>query len=283
MEYDKLREMGKKIRLVMTDMDGTLLNSDKRVSARTRAVIARMREQGIGFAVCTGRIPTMVEYYLKDLEITIPIVAANGAIVWDPVKGEALYSKSIDPDQAEALMDFCRENHMDYSALTLEASYFSTNSVRIKRFHAYNEISKSNGGREMELKYLDQGHKFLKNHRIYKMLVYELEEGQQKRAEEFMKTLPGITYTSSDAKLWDIAAAGVSKGSGLVEEARVMGLLREQICAFGDFYNDLTLLEEAGLPVAMGNACDQLKRLAAYITKTNDEDGVADAIERLLL
>ena len=117
MEYEKLRELGKNIRLVMTDMDGTLLNSEKRVSPRTRAVIDRMRERGIGFAVCTGRIPTMVEFYLKDLEITIPIVAANGAIVWDPQRGEALYGKPIDPDQAEALMDFCLEHHMDYSCL----------------------------------------------------------------------------------------------------------------------------------------------------------------------
>lgn len=283
MEYEKLRELGKNIRLVMTDMDGTLLNSEKRVSPRTRAVIDRMRERGIGFAVCTGRIPTMVEFYLKDLEITIPIVAANGAIVWDPQRGEALYGKPIDPDQAEALMDFCLEHHMDYSALTLEASYFSLNSVRIKRFHAYNEISKSNGGREMQLEYLRDGHKFLRNHKIYKMLVYELEDGQQEMAEGCMKHLPGLTYTSSDAKLWDIAAAGVSKGGGLLEAARIMGIPREQICAFGDFYNDLTLLEAAGLPIAMGNACGELKERAAYVTGSNDEDGVADAIERLLL
>lgn len=283
MEFAELREMGKDIRLVISDMDGTLLDSSKQIRQRTREVIRKVRDRQIGFTICTGRIPTMIAYYVNTLDIHIPVVAANGAVVWDPDTRTPLYDMPIDSAQAEELMDFCRFHGMDYSALTLGASYFSRNSVRIKRFERYNEIAEANGEEPMRLEYLDAGHTPLREKKIYKMLIYELKPGQQEQAEGFLKKLPGMAYTSSDAKLWDISASGINKGSGLLEAARIMGLEKKQVCAFGDFYNDISLMETAGMPVAMGNGCDLIKEKAIYVTKTNDEDGVADAIEKLLL
>lgn len=283
MEFVKLREMGKDIRLVITDMDGTLLDSSKQISRRNREAIEKVRDRQIGFTICTGRIPTMIEYYVNTLDIHIPVVAANGAVVWDPDTKTPLYDVAIDPVQAEELMDFCRFHGMDYSALTLGASYFSRNSVRIKRFEKYNEIAEANGEERMRLEYLDDGHACLRDKKIYKMLIYELEPGQQELAEGFLEKLSGMAYTSSDAKLWDISASGINKGTGLMEAARIMGLEKKNVCAFGDFYNDVSLMETAGIPVAMGNGCELIKEKAIYVTKTNDEDGVADAIEKLLL
>ncbi len=283
MNYDRLKQMAANVKLVISDMDGTLLDSGKHITERTRTAIRGLEEQGIGFTICTGRIPAMIQYYVKTLDINIPVVAANGAIVWDPVSEETLYDKPIDWDQAMELMDFCRFHHMDYSALTLESGYFSDNSIRIEKFRAYNAIAEENGEKPMKLQYIGTDHGFLSNKKVYKMLIYEVAPGQMESAERFIKNLPGIECTSSDAGLLDLSAAGVVKGTGLKKAAEIMGIEQKEICAFGDFYNDLSLMAEAGMPIAMGNGCESVKERAVYVTGSNDDDGVAEAIERFFL
>lgn len=283
MNHWNLKKMAADIQLVITDMDGTLLDSNKQITNRTHETIRKLESQSIDFTICTGRIPTMIEYYTKSLELKIPLVAANGAVVWDPIEKKTLYDAPIDSDQAEALMDFCCFHGMDYSALTLEASYFAKNSIRIERFHEYNKIAERNNEKPMRLEYLDKDHSFLRKKKIYKMLVYEIVPGQQKAARDFMKTLPGLLSTSSDTGLLDISSAGINKGTGLLELIRILGLEQKNVCAFGDFYNDVSLMKTAGLPIAMANGCEMIKDLAAYVTAGNDQEGVADAIEKLLL
>lgn len=278
-----LKEMGAQVRLVITDMDGTLLNSKKEITDRTRNAVRGLREKGIDFTICTGRIPTMIDYYTKELDIRVPVVSANGAVIWDPVKRQPLYGKEIPANTAQTLMDFLESHHMDYSALTLENSYFSTNSIRIEKFNSYNKIAKANGLLPMKLDRLTDGHGFLEKHKIYKLLVYEKEEGRYAEAGAFIKGFTDIYATCSDAGLWDISATGVSKGTGLLHVRNLMEIDKTQVCAFGDYDNDVPMLREAGFSVAMENGCDALKSCAVYVTGSNDEDGVARVIEQFLL
>lgn len=283
MNEHELREAGRKIRLVITDMDGTLLNSQKELTQRTRNMVKALREQGIAFTICTGRIATMVEYYIRELEIDTLVVTTNGAVIWDPLQQSAVYEAPVPPQAAQQLMDFCREQSLDYGALTLGTNYFADHSARIQLFHCYNEIARNGGMREMDLQYFGESHQFMEELNIDKLLIYATDPKKNRMAKEFINQVPGIACTSSDAGLWEVSAEGVSKGSGLKRAAEIMGLSMEQICAFGDYDNDLSMLQEAGLPVAMGNALEHVKTTAAYVTKTNDEDGVAYAVETYVL
>ena len=95
--------------------------------------------------------------------------------------------------------------------------------------------------------------------------------------------LSGVEISGSSKRDLDVNAAGANKGIGLVRLGEILGIQREEIMACGDSFNDLEMLQEVGFAVAMGNAEDSLKEVADYITDTNDNHGVAKAIERFVL
>lgn len=272
----------KKIRLIACDMDSTLLKDDKTISEKTLSMIREAKERKIRFTICSGRIPTMLEYYMKILELDTPAVTTNGAVIWDAQCGKPLDSSPMDKEETFAVMEFCAAHHLDYCALTLGASFFSPDSVRRKRFEQYNRIAAEGGFHTMELKTFDRDHACVRNLDVYKMLIYEVHPGDTGTALTFLKTLKKTGFTSSDPGLLDLSGRGVSKGYGLKRLAEILGIPQEEICAFGDYYNDISMLNYAGFPIAMKNGCDEIKSIASVITDSNEEDGVEKAVRRYI-
>lgn len=270
------------IRLVVCDMDGTLFRGDKSISEENRAAIRRAKEQGIRFSVCTGRIQPMTEYYLKDLQLDTPVITANGALIWDPVEKKTLWDLPMEEGEVLSIMEFCREHDLDYCALTMGKSYFSRDNVRKQRFVQYNSIAAAHGFLPMELEEFDESFHCLKGKKVYKVLIYETKEGHGSLARTYLDTLKETGYTSSEDRLIDIAHRLVNKGYGLTKLAELLHIPLEAVCAMGDYDNDVPMLKVSGFPVAMGNGCDSVKKAAAFITKTNEESGVAWAMNQFL-
>lgn len=273
----------KNIRLVVSDMDGTLLGADKRVSAVTREAIKRAERAGIRFSICTGRIQTMTEYYLGDLQLTTPVITANGALIWDPAGRKALWDQPMDEEELLSLLFFCREHHLDYCALTMGTSYFAADSVRRKRFEQYNEIARSGGFAPMSLAVFDDAFACIRGQKVYKVLINEVVPGQFAAAAAFIDTLKTIGYTSSEDRLLDVADRNISKGEGLKHLAQILGIPTDDVCAVGDYDNDIPMLRASGFPVAMANGCEAIRNVAEFVTKANTEDGVAYLLDQLLL
>ncbi len=274
--------MRKHIRLVVSDMDGTLLGPDKRVSNVTREAIARAERAGLRFSICTGRIQTMTEYYLGNLQLTTPVITANGALIWDPAGRRALWDQPMDEEELLSLLLFCREHRLDYCALTMGTSYFAPDSVRRKRFEQYNEIARAGGFAPMSLALFDDAFACVRGQKVYKVLVNELLPGQLAAACSFIDTLKTIRYTSSEDRLLDIADRNVSKGEGLRRLAHLLGIPADDVCAVGDYDNDIPMLLASGFPVAMANGCEAIRNVAEFVTKANTEDGVAYLLGQLL-
>lgn len=274
--------MRKHIRLVVSDMDGTLLGPDKRVSNVTREAIARAERAGLRFSICTGRIQTMTEYYLGNLQLTTPVITANGALIWDPAGRRALWDQPMDEEELLSLLLFCREHRLDYCALTMGTSYFAPDSIRRKRFEQYNEIARAGGFAPMSLALFDDAFACVRGQKVYKVLVNELLPGQLAAACSFIDTLKTIRYTSSEDRLLDIADRNVSKGEGLRRLAHLLGIPADDVCAVGDYDNDIPMLLASGFPVAMANGCEAIRNVAEFVTKANTEDGVAYLLGQLL-
>ncbi|MEG2088348.1 MAG: Cof-type HAD-IIB family hydrolase [Angelakisella sp.] len=272
------------VKLVVCDMDGTLLNSQKEISPRSLAAIQLARDNDIYVTICSGRIFSMLECYWQQLGIHGPIIASNGAQIFDTVSGKTVWGAPMKNRQAIDLMAFCALHNLDGMALCEDGCYFFHSSGRLERFTNYNSIAARSGYKPIPITFLHgvQDCELLADKIIYKVLVSRLHDGDEQLViDQFLCDQPELDYTMSDVGLLDISAKGINKGTGLVHLAEQMGIPLENCCAIGDFDNDLSMIEVAGLGVAMGNGCDRVKAIAQLITDTNDNDGVAKVLEQL--
>lgn len=275
--------LGRAIKLIVCDMDGTLLDSRKQISRVSLAALEKAREKGIITTICSGRVHSMLSAYSNRLKIAGPLIAANGAVIYDTRNDKILFQKTIEPEAARALLMFCGQNGMDYSLLTSASCFFSRNSVRIRRFEQYNNIARTDGLPEIPLRFFSDDYSEALSSDIYKILVYELQEGQKKQVEAYLDKQPKLAWTSSEEGLLDISASGVNKGEGVRKLTQILGISASEVCVFGDYCNDIPMMKQAGLPIAMGNAHESVKKAALAVTASNDEDGVARGIEQYIL
>lgn len=283
MTGDALYELGRRVKLVVCDLDGTLLNSGKQISAASVEAVQGARQRGVQTTFCTGRIHDMTLAYSRRMNIEGPMAAANGAVILDAQSGAILYKKTIPAAAALAVVSFCGQKGMDCSLLASEGCFFSRNSVRRQRFEQYNRIAEADGLPPLILRSLDDGFGDALSCDIYKILIYEIAEGQKKTAEAFLASFPELARTSSEEGLLDVSAAGVDKGRALRRLARIAGVSKGEICVFGDYCNDIPMMDQAGFPIAMGNAPEEVQLAALAVTASNDEDGVARGIEKYIL
>ena len=277
-----LRALGKKIKVIICDLDHTLLDSQKQISHANLTAIKKAQRNGIFVTISSGRIFTMLKTYQKDLAIDGPLITTNGAAIVDSRDNKLLWSRPVDRSTSLRILDFAREKHYDYSALTGEACYFSPNSVRIRKFHQYNHIALAQGSPPIPLTYLNGDNRVVEGE-IFKILIDERNPGELFEASAFLSTIEGINFTNSEQGLLDIMTANVDKGMGVIQLRRILGVKKEEICVFGDYVNDLPMFREAGFNIAMENAHDTLKEQAHYVTNHHDEDGVAKAIYKYIL
>jgi Cof subfamily protein (haloacid dehalogenase superfamily) len=290
---EDLRKAGRNIRLIVCDLDGTLLNSRKLISPENLAAVREARSRGIFVTICSGRVHPMLEAYSRTLDIQGPLIAANGGIIFDTRNGEIRYRNLAEGEKIYPLLRFCLEHGMDHIVVTSRACWYSENSRRIRRFEQYNDIAGADNLRPMPLRRFDDavhgdtagkdGYREALKDDIYKVLISGLSSKETLMTEAYIRSLGGLSNTSSEPDLLDVSAEGVNKGDGVRILAEYLGLVKEQICVFGDYWNDIPMLEAAGLPIAMGNGDSRVKAGALAITGSNDEDGVALAIKKYIL
>lgn len=268
------------VRLIVCDLDGTLLDREKRISPATRAAIDAVRERGITVTICTGRIPEMMEAYSRYLGLTGLFIATNGAAIVDAQSGEMPFRQCAGGTETRRLLEYCARRGLDHVAATSEGCYYSAGSRRIKRFEQYNEIAQQDGLKLIPLCPFGSDYSRIETMEIAKVLISGLSPQAQRETETYLKSLPRLAFTASDPQMLDIGPAGVDKGTGVRKLAGIMGLTKAQICVFGDYDNDIPMFEAAGFSVAMGNAEAAVKNRATALTASNDEDGVALAIKK---
>ena len=278
-----IRKTARDVKLIVLDLDGTLLNSKKTISSANLAAIEAARERGIFVTVCTGRIPEMTEAYSRLLGIKGFYIAANGAVIFDTRDNSMPYRECIDNKEAGLLLKFCAQRGFDHIAAAVDGCYYSEGSNRIKRFEQYNEIAGKDNLRQIPLHPFNSGFHSVTDMQIYKLLISGLSTEEQLETGQYIETLPRLGFTSSEHQLLDVIAPGVDKGTGVQNLARLMGINMKEICVFGDYHNDIPMFDTAVFSVAMGNGDDAVKNRASVVTGTNDEDGVATAIEKYFL
>lgn len=265
-------------RLIVSDLDGTLLREDHTLSDYTKEVIHRVSEQGIEFMLATGRIFGGAKKYARQLNLNTPILACNGALIKE-ADGSLVYGR---PLQDKALGEVFR-------LLTSKDLYF----------HCYGEESfftKQFPGSLASFYALDKGvpdedrfplveidpMELVGKETIYKVLARC--EGEENRRElyGFLSEIDGVSVTVSWHNSFDICADQVSKANAIDRYAKEKGILPSEIICFGDNFNDIDMIEYAGLGITLENGVQEIKETADYVTFSNNEDGVARAIMKFV-
>jgi hydroxymethylpyrimidine pyrophosphatase-like HAD family hydrolase len=241
-------------KLIALDMDGTLLGGTHSVSEENIQWIRRAREMGVLTTLATGRM-----YRDLVLDVTVllgidsPLVTANGGEVWT-ASGQLLERHALDPADIEFLMDLTDQYHL--------------------RFWACPTIGNPIHPETLPPTYRDLTY--------VKFGFYSAEQSTVEEVWRILESQQRYTVTNSDPLNIEVNPLGVTKASGLARVCRELGILAENVVAIGDSFNDIPMLEWAGMGIAMGNAQEPVKRIASAVTADNAHHGVARAIERIL-
>lgn len=255
--------MGK---LLLLDIDGTLLNSKKELPESTKQALRQARENGHDLAIATGRAPFMITDLLEELNINT-YITFNGQYVVN--KGELIHTEALDSKTLSEIVEFAEQrNH---------PLVFMNGEKMISSIDYHPDIDES-------LKTLKFPHPiteldFHLNNEIYQALVF-CEADDEPQYHETFKNMQFVRWHRVSC---DILPKDRSKASGIEKLIFKTGHTIEDTIAFGDGLNDLQMMESAGFSVAMDNGHEETKKRASYITDHVDEDGLAKAFKHLKL
>lgn len=276
------------------DIDGTLITTDMKLTDATRRAIARAQEQGLQVTLATGRSFHSARYYAEQLNIDLPLICANGAIIIDRKGNVLLESPLSGATIAPLLMEmleagfFVQAYHRQgiYTAGPWPCLIQWIRAICGSRLKPSFILYSLGEYRRSAIKQLDDLPELLARGRVLTHKLFCSGPAQEQDCFRQRATELGLTvefYPENNRMYLEVMAAQVSKGNGLKALARNMGVALAETIAIGDNLNDLSMVRAAGLGVAMGNAHPQLKEAAAYVTSSNDQDGVAALIERILV
>ena len=271
-----------KIRLIASDLDGTLLDEKKHVSTRNLDALRRAAEKGILFVPATGRIWRALPQEILELPFLRYAITVNGAGVVDCVTDEVLYRAEISREDAIEICQYLRQFHT-YFDCYLDGKGF-VEQYYYDRVDTYCQENFRELVRRTR-KPVPDLIEFLKTQGgVQKLQLYFADADLRRKVwDGICERYPQMAVTTAVSNNIEINAKDGNKGQALRALCDYLGIDMSQVAVFGDGTNDVTMLQAAGVSVAMGNACQEAKAAAKYVTRTNEEDGVAAFLETYLL
>ena len=267
------------IKLIAIDIDGTLINSKHEITPRVHAALTKAKEQGVYVVLCTGRPLPGVQGYLKELNLINDrdfVVTYNGSLVQKTGTGESLVRFGMTMDDLKLMDDYHQQYGVHYHAIDEKNIYVTTPDIG-----KYSYMERDLVGMPIVQQPLDQ---FDPNATFSKMMFVdepEILENLIPNLSDSFKENHNIVR--SMPVYLEVLHPQASKGHAVAKLAELLGLDASEVMCIGDQGNDKDMIEYAGMGVAMGNAIDEIKALANFITTTCDEDGVAVAVETHVL
>lgn len=272
----------KNYKLIVTDMDGTVLGNNHRITKENMKALQLAQEQGVKVVFATGRFHDSAKDHVGFLGNTMPIISSNGSIIKNPITNEILYSNFIDKDISMKIIDILDRHNLKYQVYTDEVILQTYETE--EEMNKMKEFIKHNFSDTTEIIFKKDIKEDVINSNALKFNIMEMERTHLiEKARCDLESIDNIEITSSWKNNLEVMSEGSHKGNAIEYLSNLLNIDREHIIAFGDNYNDLSMLEFAGMGVAMGNAEEDVKKIANHITDRNDEDGVAKAIYDLVL
>lgn len=270
------------IKMVALDLDGTTFNSKGELTDRTKNTLERAASNGVYIVVSTGRSFNSLPESIKSVEGISYAITSNGAHINKISTGEAIYNDYIHPDNIETILELKEKHNTGIEVFINGQAYIDEPT--------YRDIEK-NGSQFRSAAYVLWSRKpvpdiamlMRENRGIIENVNFCFDGPDHlESAKADIQAIPNATVTTSFKNNLEVGGPNTSKKTALVELMKMLGVERSELMCCGDAPNDIQMIELAGLGVAMGNAWGGTKDHADYVTASNDEDGVALAIEKFV-
>lgn len=264
------------IKLVAIDLDGTMYNSKKEITPEVRSAILYAHQNGVETAIITGRGQLGAELAIQHLNIDVPYICSAGAMVRSGLGGEVLGSWPFHiPLQTNKLIQFAIDNDIALLGEQVDAKMIWHGSEQ--RYDLLDPKTKD----EVKQGFVSKD-PFISYDRPLLKLTLGTETKLHQAVSFILKECPGLFPVISSHMYLDTTKAGVDKGHGLAHLAKMRGYSSDEVAAIGDQEIDLHAFRFSGLSIAMGNSVQSLKDQAKWIAPSNDEHGVAWALEEII-
>lgn len=261
------------IKLVVSDVDGTLLTPDKRITDAAKAAVARLRSAGIGFTLVSSRPTVGMEFLVEPLRLALPFGAFNGSSIVDPA------------------MRPIEQHLVPASVVTRSLAVLERFGTDIWLFSHDRWLIRDAGGEYvgLEQRAIRHAPTVVADFAPYLASVSKIVGASSNPAllqacEDAMREAVGreATAVRSQPFYLDITPPGRDKGTFVAAMAMRLGIPTSAIATIGDMENDLPMFARSGLSFAMGDAAEEIKRRATHVTTSNDDEGFARAVETIL-
>ncbi|MEC1259339.1 Cof-type HAD-IIB family hydrolase [Bacillus swezeyi] len=285
------------MRMIAVDLDGTLLNSESKVAKDSIDAIKKARDNGIEVVIATGRASFDVQAIFQSTGIKTWIISANGAVIHDP-EGRLYHAVPIDPKKAEGILEWLEEKNYYYEVFSDDAIFTPQNGkelleIELDRLKSANpgaDFSRLEQAAEQQIS--QHGYAYIRSYRelyqpdrsvnVYNILGFSFDQEKLEEGWQRFKDAKDITLVTSAEHNFEIEHLQASKGLALEKLSQKLGIPLHETAAVGDSLNDCSMLKIAGKSFAMGNAREDIKELADEVAPTNDENGVAHILHKLI-
>jgi len=263
-----------RVALVLSDIDGTLLDEDKKLTPRAPAAVLRLYRAGIRFTLASARPPRMTRELVRELHVTEPIACFNGALFVGPDE-TVLHKLPIVSADAQTVADHIFQNRFDLWVWT-DTDWYVSNPTGVHVDH--HEDLMGCEATPLPTHDLSQFH-------VLKLVGVSDNFDALAKAEKQIAELccVSISATRSSPYYLDVTDAKANKGQVALTLSEMLHIPTSQIATIGDMNTDVLMFRQSGVSIAMGNALDDVKAQAKYVTKSNEEDGFAYAMDHFVL
>lgn len=271
---DKRPVLGRALALVVSDVDGTLITPDRRLTTSATAAIGRLNDVGIGFTLISSRPPQGMAALVSALNLRLPFVAFNGGAVVAPDMS-LLAARHLSPETARGVLALL-------AARGVEPWVFTDEEWRLREARAPH-VDAERGASGLDPIVVEGFDSVLT--RIDKIVAVSDDLPLLAQVEAEVRTLVGQTATvqRSHPYYLDVTHSHANKGDGVADLCRRLGIELRHTAVIGDMFNDMAMFARAGFAIAMGQAPAEVKAAADTVTGSNADDGFASAVGQLIL
>lgn len=263
-------------KIIATDLDGTLLRQDGSVSEYTQKILAEAAQKGVETIICTGRMFTALRGVLPQVPFCRYAITIMGAEIYDIKEKKKIFSMPLEDENVEFLLQYGYENNL-HTHIYIDDVLYVNAMDKYTEYYTKHSTSIANLLKE-DMRQFAKGKKLSK-------ILFMAEADEVKVHLARLKKLKGekINFCASDPTYLECSSIKAQKDITLNYFIEQLGIKRDELIVFGDSGNDISMLKNTGFSCAMANGWPEAKEVADLVVESNEEDGVAKTVERLIL